>query len=334
MRKIRIWILGLLVLLLAAPFFSASIAKAGEIRAAGVYTTPLEEPFINNIHQAFLRAEKEMGITYDHTEKVGPADFERVLREYASRGYRMICVDASGHEEMARRVAKDFPDVAFLATCDLGPVAPNFYASGMQTHEATYLAGIVAGSLTKTNVIGIVAAYPVPMTNRHLNGFILGVKEINPKAKILLTYISSWFDPPKAKEASMAQIESKADVLYAERYGVIEACQKKGVLAIGQIADQNSLAPETVVTSSMWYPWPSIQKVLLDVKENRIGRPDTALDLRQWNMILKDGCGLAPFHGFEDKLPKKLKSAITDRIQKIKSGMLIIPINSGTPKLD
>ena len=330
MKKMRIWILGLLILLLAAPYFSASIAKAEKIRAAGVYTTPLEEPFITLIHQAFLRAEKEMGIGYDYTEQVGPADFERVLREYAARGYKMIAVDAWGHEEMARRVAKDFPNVAFLGLGDLGPVAPNFYVSGAQAHEACYLCGLVAGSLTKTNVIGIVTSYPVPATNRYLNGFVFGVREVNPKAKILLSFISSWFDPPKAKEATMAQIESKADIVYAERYGVIEACQKKGVMAIGHQQDQNSLAPETVVTSSMWIPWPSIQKVVSDVQENRV----EALDLRQWNMIFKDGCKLAPFHGFEDRIPKKLKSLIAARIQKIKDGLLVIPIGNDTPKLD
>lgn len=328
----KLMLLLFLGIFIIAMFIAApSQAKDPEkIKVAGIWTTVLEEPFIHVNHEALLKAKKELGIEYDYTEQVTAADFERVMREYASRGFNIIVLDAYGHEEMSRRVAKDFPEVLFLGLSDLGPTQPNFYTSGSYIHEASYLAGMVAGMLTKTNIIGIVTAYPVPVINRLLNPFINGAKEVNPKAKVKVRFISSWFDPPKAKEATMALIEAGADVFYAERYGVIDACQQKGLLAFGNMEDQNSMAPDTVVTSPVWNMWPTMKKVITDFKENKID----AIDLRQWSMMFKGGCYLAPYHSFEDKIPSKVKNTVAKIEEKIKSGLFVVPIDGTTPQSD
>jgi basic membrane lipoprotein Med (substrate-binding protein (PBP1-ABC) superfamily) len=330
MKKFTLLTLGIVFLICASISVAAETKGAEKIKVAGVWTTVLEEPFINVNHQAILKAKKEMGVEYDYTEQVTAADFERVLREYAARGFNIIVVDAYGHEEMSRRVAKDFPEVLFLGLSDLGPTEPNFYVSGSFIHEPAYLAGMIAGKLTKTNVLGVVAAYPVPVTNRLINPFIKGAKEVNPKVKVKVRFISSWFDPPKAKEATMALIEAGADIFYAERYGVIEACQKKGILAIGNMEDQNALAPNTVITSPVWYMWPTMKKVITDVRENKID----ALDLRQWSMMTKGGAYLAPYHGLEKKIPSKVKSMVAKRAEKIKSGLFVVPIEGSPPQSD
>jgi basic membrane lipoprotein Med (substrate-binding protein (PBP1-ABC) superfamily) len=277
-----------------------------------------------------LEAVKKFDVVYDHTEHVGSADFERVLREYAERGYNLIFVDAYGHEEMARRVAKDYPKIAFMGASDLGPVEPNFAVFTAWIHEPTYLCGIIAGKLTKTNKIGVVAGIPIPVINIPVNAFIEGAKEANPKVKVLVSYIGSFFDPPKAKEAAIAQIESGVDYIFADRYGVIEAAKGKGVLAFGNMVDQNSIAPDTVITGPVWDMWPTVNKVVPDVKNNKF----VAMDYREWTMMAKGGASLAPYHGFEKKLPVETKKMVERKVQEIKSGVYRVPVISTTAKTD
>ena len=125
---------------------------------------------------------------------------------------------------------------------------------------------MLAAGMSKTGTIGVVGGYPVPEVNRLVNAFIKGAKEINPNAKILVTFINSWFDPAAAKEAALAQIDGGADVLYAERFGVVDAAKEKGLLAIGNMSDQNSLAPDTVITSPVWNMTPTVAYLVAQVK--------------------------------------------------------------------
>jgi basic membrane protein A and related proteins len=108
----------------------------------------------------------------------------------------------------------------------------------------------------------VVGGYPVPEVNRLVNAFTAGAKEINPDVRVLVTFINSWFDPAAAKEAALAHIDSGADVMYAERFGVIEAAAEKGLYAFGNMSDQNELAPDYVVTSVVWHMEPTVEYVI------------------------------------------------------------------------
>src|SRR3989337_3636321 len=108
---------------------------------------------------------------------------------------------------------------------------------------------MIAGGVTQSNVIGVVGVYPVPEVNRITNAFIAGAQSTNPDVEVLVTFLNSWFDPAAAKEAALAQVGAGADVLFAERFGVIEAAQQNDLVAIGNISDQKSLAPGNVVSS-------------------------------------------------------------------------------------
>ena len=121
---------------------------------------------------------------------------------------------------------------------------------------------IPPGKLTKSNTIGTVAAMPIPEVNRLANAFCAGAKEVNQAVKCKFAFIGSFFDPPKAKEAAIAQIEAGVDVIYAERFGVIEAAAERGIPAIGSMSDQSELAPDTVVTSVVWDMWPTVKQVV------------------------------------------------------------------------
>lgn len=339
MKKIIVLVLFLVLLLgMVQGAFTegqreSTKASKGELLVAGVYTTPVEEPYIGVIHEALLKAEEEFGIKYDHTEHVGSADFERVLREYCSRGYKLIFVDAYGNEEKARLVAKQYPDTMFMGASDLGPVDPNFGVFTAWIHEPTYLCGMLAGALTKEgmlpnsnpeNIVGVVGGIKIPVVNIPVNAFVQGVLDTNPDAKVMVSYIGSFFDPPRAKEAAIAQLEAGADLLFADRYGVIEACQSKNAYAFGNMVDQYSLGPETVITSPTWDMWPTVKKVVPDVQNGNF----EAMDYREWSMMAKGGAHLAPYHDFEDQIPEEVKEMIAKRIEEIKNGEFRVPIIS------
>ena len=146
------------------------------------------------------------------------------------------------------------------------PQAPNFAVFDNYIQEPAYLTGMIAGGMTKTNKIGMVGGYPIPEVNRLMHAFMAGAKEMNPKVEFMVTFIGSWFDPPKAKEAAFAMIEKGADVMYAERFGVSDAAKERGKLAIGNVIDTQAQYPDTVVVSALWNMEPTIDTALKKVK--------------------------------------------------------------------
>ena len=327
--KKTLWIVGLVVFSVWLTF-AAGQAKAFKI--AAIFQTAIEEPWDGVIHQACLKAKKEMpNIEYEFTEKIAAADFEKVLREYAERGFDLIVGDAFlAGEEPARRVAKDYPDIAFAFGSEFGPVAPNFSVFDNWIHEPAYLCGVIAGHLTKTNTLGVVAAIPIGEVNRLVNAFKAGAQSVNPNVKVKISYIGGWFDPPKAKEAAIAQIEAGADLLFAERFGVFEAAKEKGVLAFGNMSDQNALAPEVVITGPVWDMYPTI-KFCIEMVEKKAW---VSMDLGEWSMMAKGGAKLAPFHSFEKTLPATVIKEVNDLKQKILNGTFRVPVDEQKPASD
>ncbi len=314
----------------AAALVAATIstAPAAELKVAAVFETPIEEPWVNQIHVALERAKAELGIEYVYSESVKSADFARIMREYAEGGYQLVMGDAFGAERIARRVARAYPDVAFTFGSGIGPAEPNFAVFDNWIHEPAYLAGMIAGKLTKSNTVGAVAAMTIPEVNRLCNAFCAGAKETNPAVRCKFSFIGSFFDPPKAKEAALAQIEQGVDVIYAERFGVIEAAAEKGVVAIGNMSDQSELAPDTVVTSVVWDMWPTVKQVVGLVKAGVF----TSQDFGQFSFMGKGGSFLAPYHAWESKLPAEVKGMVAARKQEILDGTFRVGIDESAPK--
>jgi len=326
----RITLVVMIALFAVLFVFSASYAKPFKI--AAIFQTAIEEPWDGVIHLACLKAQKEMGnIEYEFTEKIAAADFEKVLREYAERGFDLIVGDAFlAGEDPVRRVAKDYPETAFAFGSEFGPVAPNFSVFDNWIHEPAYLCGIIAGRITKSNVLGVVAAIPIGEVNRLVNAFKAGALKVNPKVKVKISYIGGWFDPPKAKEAAIAQIEAGADLIYAERFGVFEAAKEKGVLAFGNMSDQNALAPDVVITGPVWDMYPTIKFAIEMVQK----KAWVSMDLGEWSMMGKGGSRLAPYHAFEKTLPVNVLKEVSDLEQKIINGTYRVPVDEQKPVSD
>ncbi len=304
-------------------------AGSGKLIVFGAYATPLEEPWDNVIHSALLAAQDKGDIEYKWTDNIGySGDMERVLREEASKNSPHIIIgDAFGNRDAVAKVASEFPNIAFVFGSDQGPQNPNLAVFDNWIHEPAYLAGLIAGKMTKSNTIGVVAAMPIPEVNRLVNAFIQGVKEVNPDAKVLVSFINSFFDPAKAKEAALAQIDAGADILYAERAGVIEAAAENGLYAFGNLTDQNSIAPEYVLTGPLWSMAPTVEYIVQQVKAGSF----TAQDLKDFSTMIKGGADLSPYHGNEAKIPQDVLDLVKQKRQDIISGKFRVDINEAAP---
>ena len=207
------------------------LRAADPVRMAGIYTVPVEQQWVGRIHKAALAAQDAGQVVYTYTENVTNTDYPRVMREYAEQGVQLIVGEIFGAEQEAREVAADYPDTAFLMGSSFLPDGnnPNMAVFDNYIQDASYLSGIIAGAMSKGN-IGMVGGFPIPEVNRLMNAFMAGAREMNPDVAFQVSFIGSWFDPPKAKETAFAMIENGADMLYAERFGVSDAAQEKGVL--------------------------------------------------------------------------------------------------------
>ncbi|MET0773094.1 MAG: BMP family protein [Candidatus Limnocylindrales bacterium] len=315
------------LLALAAPAAVAQSPAADPLAVKAIYSSVIEEPWDGVIHAA-LEAEAAAGrITHTYQDGIGyDGQMEFVLQEVASEGPAIIFGDSFGNEEAVRRVAAQFPDIPFVFGSGGGPAEPNFSVFDNWIHEPAYLAGMLAGGLTESNTIGVVAGYPVPEVNRITNAFISGATAQNPDVKVVVTFINSWFDPVTAKEAAVAQIGQGADVLYAERAGVIDAAIEADIPVVGNMANQQDLGPENVVTSVMWNMTPTVEYVVDQVHAGAY----TSQDLKDFTMMAKGGADLAPINPALD-VPAELAAAVEAKKADILSGLFRVDINESQP---
>jgi basic membrane protein A len=296
----------------------------------GAYATEIEEPWDGVIHTALSKEEDAGVITYEFTDALGySGDMERTLREVAERDQPdIIFGDAFGNEEAVRAVAADYPDIAFVFGSGGGPVEPNFSVFDNWIHEPAYLSGMLAGGLTKSDVVGVVGGYPVPEVNRITNAFIDGAQDVNPRVEAKVTFINSWFDPAAAKEAALAQIDAGADVLFAERFGVIEAAAEHGLYSFGNMSDQTELAPKSVVSGPVWNMTPTVQYVINQVEAGSY----TAQDLKDFSMVAKGGADLAPINTeVQGGIPEALVAKVRKREKQIRKGLFRVDIDEEQP---
>jgi basic membrane protein A and related proteins len=299
-----------------------------KLKVAGVYTVPLEQQWVSRIHKALKAAEARGEIEYKTSESVAQADYERVMREYATQGSQLVIGEAFGIEAAVRKVAKDFPKVSFLMGSSGKPQAPNFSVFDNYIQEPSYLTGMIAGGMTKSNRIGMVGGFPIPEVNRLMNAFMAGAREVNPKVQFAVSFINSWFDPPKAKEAAFAMIDKGADILYAERFGVSDAARERGKLAIGNVIDTQDKYPDTVVASALWHMEPSIDRAIKLAREGKF----TAEDYGVYSTMKHGGASLAPLGTFESKVPAALRAQVDAKQKAIVSGAFSVKVDDGQPK--
>ncbi|MBU1305502.1 MAG: BMP family protein [Alphaproteobacteria bacterium] len=311
-------------LALSAAALVPSARAQSLIKVAGIHASPVENAWNSCLHAAMLDAAKEGIIEYVFSEGVSGTDYARAMREYAEQGNQLIVGESYAVEAEARQVAADYPDTAFLMGSSGEPAGDNFGTFGTWNHEAAYLAGMLAGAMTKSNVVGSVGAIPIPEVNMLINAFNLGAKEVNPEVKTLVAFIGTFFDPPKAREAGLAQIDAGADILFGERIGTADAAKERGIKSVGSLIDYTPRYPDTVFANAMWYFRPLLNAAVADVTAGTpVGKNYTPTSL------MKDGGNDIVY--VPDAAPAEAVAAMEAKRAAIKSGAFEVPINMDEP---
>ncbi len=245
-----------------APAAAPAPAKPEPLKIAFAYVGPVGDGGWTFAHDNGRKAiEKEFGdrVVTSFVESVPEsADAERVIRDMASQGNKLIFGTTFGYMEPMLKVAADFKDVKFEhATGYKG--AENMRTYDSRTYEGAYMAGVIAGAMTKTNTLGVVASIPIPEVIRNINSFTMGAQSVNPKIKTKVVWINSWFDPPKETEAATSLLNGGADVLFqnTDSSAVLQTAEKAGKRAFGWDSDMTAYGPKAHLGSAIinWAPY-------------------------------------------------------------------------------
>ena len=306
---------------------TTTVAAAEKLKVAAIYTLPVEQQWISRIHKALNAAQDRGEIEYLYSENVANNDYERVMREYAEQGQQLIVGEVFGLERAARKVAKDYQDTAFLMGSSFTPTAPNFSVFDNWIHEPSYLSGMVAGAMSKTNLIGMVGGYAIPEVNRLMNAFMDGAREVNPDVRFMVNFLDSWYDPPKAKESAFAMMDAGADIMYAERFGVSDAAVERGVKAIGNVIDTAADYPDTILASALWHMEATIDKAIANVASGRF----EAADYGQYSFMAYGGGSLVMDSAL---VPADVLAKVKAREAELQDGLFRVNVNDARPVSD
>lgn len=245
-----------------APVASAPAPKPEPLKIAFAYVGPVGDGGWSFAHDNGRKAiEKEFGdkVVTSFVESVPEsADAERVLRDLAGQGNKLIFGTTFGYMESIQKIAPDFKDVKFEHATGY-KTADNVRTYDSRTYEGAYMAGVIAGAMTKTNTLGVVGSVPIPEVIRNINSFTMGAQSVNPKIKTKVVWVNEWFSPPKETEAATSLINGGADVLFqnTDSPAVLKTAQEKGKRAFGWDSDMTAYGPKAHLASAVinWGPY-------------------------------------------------------------------------------
>ena len=298
----------------APPAPAAAAPKAEPLKAAWVYVGPVGDAgwtFAHDLGRKAVEAEYGDKIKTTFVEKVpeGP-DAERVIRDLAQQGNKIIFATSFGYMEPMLKVAKDFPDIKFEHATGY-KTADNMRVYDARFYQDTYLAGIIAGKMTKTNTLGFVGSFPIPEVLRNINAFTLGAQSVNPKIKTKVVWVSTWFDPPKESEAAQTLINGGADVLLqnTDSTAVLQTADKAGKYAFGWDSDMSAFGGKAHLGSAI-VDWSNYYKK--SIKEVMDGT---------WKGNTVTRWGVAEGQNDLVKIPEVVPADVKAKVDELKAGM-------------
>lgn len=244
-----------LAAMMTAGAFSAQLAEAADkLKIGFVYVGPIGDHGWSYQHdQGRLAIEKAFGdkVETTYVEKVseGP-DAERVIRQLAASGHKLIFTTSFGFMDPTINVAKQFPNVKFEHATGF-KTAKNVSNYSARFYEGRYIIGKIAGHLTKTNKVGYIASMPIPEVIRGVNAFTLGLRSVKPEAKVLVNWANTWYDPAKEADVAKALIAQGADIItqHTDSPAPLQAAQNAGIKGFGQASDMKAFAKDAQLTS-------------------------------------------------------------------------------------
>jgi len=301
----------------SAPAAAAAPAKAEPLKVAFVYIGPVGDAGWTFAHDKGRKAVEEkygdkVKTTFVENVPESAADAERVIRQLAVDGNKLIFGTTFGYMEAMLKVAKEFPDVKFEHATGF-KTADNLAQYDVRTYEGAYLAGVVAGKMSKSGKLGVVASVPIPEVIRNIDSFTLGARSVNPKATTRVVWVNKWFDPGKEREAATTLIGQGVDVLMqnTDSAAVVQTAQEKGVYAFGWDSDMTSFGPKAHQAASMinWSVY----------YNKRVGEvlDGTWKTGSSWLGLKEDGIDLGAFN---PDLPADVKALVAERKKAIIDG--------------
>ena len=251
----------------------------------------------------------------EREEACGP-DAPQIMREYAEAGYKVIFCHSWDFGEDIGEVASDYPDVVFMWGAGVEKKAPNAGMYFARMYEGRFLAGMVAGAMTKTNKIGYAAALPTSEVVRGIDAFAKGVALVNPDAKVYVEWIGEWYNPPKEKEVTLSLIDKGCDIIthHSDSNAPGEAAEERGVYFISYHSDMRRFAPDVFLTGVVWNWTPIMTDIVKAVRE---GTWDEHPGQDWWYGLAEGGVRLAPF---SDSVPDDVREMVEEKEQEIIEG--------------
>lgn len=303
-----------------APVAASAPAKAEPLKVAFAYVGPVGDGGWTFAHDNARKAiEKEFGdkIVTSFVENVPEAaDAERVFRDLVGQGNKLIFGTTFGYMEPMLKVAPEAKDVKFEHATGY-KTAENLRTYDSRTYEGAYMAGIIAGAMTKTNTLGIVGSVPIPEVVRNINSFTLGAQSVNPKVKTKVVWVNKWFDPPKETEAAQSLLNGGADVLFqnTDSSAVLKTAGKAGKYAFGWDSDMSAYSPEAHLASAIinWAPYYT--------KATRDALEGTWTTGAVWWGVKE---GAIDIVSISDKVPAEIKTKVETVKAGLKDGSFVI----------
>lgn len=314
---------------------STSRDRGERYRVALLTPGPISDGSWNaGAYEGLLRIRDSLGAEIAHVETRTPAEFEENFRAFARRGFQLVFGHGFEFQDAAARVAADFPRTVFITTSG-STVRPNVSPMVFRLEEATYLAGMLAGGVTRSGTLGFVGGIRLPPVEGTFLGFQGGARAVRPGVQVLVAYLGNFDDVAAAKENALAQIRRGADVILhnadAASFGVFQAAREsRGVYALGANRDQNSIAPDVILASATLDIPHALLLMARTVREGRFqpgvrffGIRDGVVDL-----VLNDSLA-------RTAVPQALRARIAAARDSISSGLLRVPsvefVSDSTP---
>ena len=305
-----------------SPVFSQTAPSATAVKeplqVGFVYVAPLTDAGWVRQHDEGRRAVlaalgARVKTTYVENVAEG-ADAERVIRDLAATGHKLIFTPSFGYMEPTLKVAQEFPDVKFESITGY-KTAPNVAVANARYYEGRYLAGIAVGRMTHTNLAGYVAGFPIPEVLQGINAFTLGMRSVNPRAEVKVVWLNVWFDPTRERDAAMTLFNQNVDVIafHTGSSAIMAAAQERGKLAVAYHSDMRKIAPDAqivAVTHQWGQYYTQRSQAVLD---------GTWQSGAVWGGVKE---GMIKVDGFGAKVPKAVQAEVLARQKDIAAGKL------------
>ncbi|VTU26042.1 Purine-binding protein precursor [Variovorax sp. SRS16] len=298
--------------------FSQSAPAAPPLKIGFVYVAPITDAGWVRQHEEGRQAVEaalpgRVKTTYVENVPEGP-DAERVIRDLARQGNKLIFTPSFGYMEPTLKVARDFPDVKFESITGY-KTAPNVATANARYYEGRYLAGIAAGRMTKTHVAGYVAGFPIPEVLQGINAFTLGMRSVDPKAVVKVVWLDAWFDPPKERDAAMTLFDQGVDVIsfHTGSTAVMAAAQERGKMAVAYHSDMRKVAPDAQIIA-VTHQWGGYYTQRARAVLDGIWKSGDV-----WGGVKE---GMIRVGDFGPKVPKAVQQEVLARQQDIAAGRL------------